>query len=269
MHKLAQEAKTLLGQPVTRITPLHGGDLSEVLRLHLADNTTVVVKSGPAPSSEAAMLRAIRASGTPAPQVLAHSDSALILEDLPESGGLNAPAWGDLGAHLAILHATTGPRYGWHRDYAFGPVPILNTQHDTWPKFWSENRLLANLPQLPSAFRPDLERIARVLPHHLPSNPPASLLHGDLWSGNVMVDGPRISALIDPACYFGHGEVDLAMLSLFGRPSQAFFEHYGTPTGDWVTRRAIYQLWPAIVHVRLFGAGYHGLLQRLIEQIPT
>ena len=269
MHPLAQQAATLLGIGVHRVTPLHGGDLSVVLRLDLSDGSSAIVKSGPAPQTEAAMLRAIHATGAPAPRVLAHSASALVLEDLPESGSLTASAWGDLGTHLKRLHDQTGPRYGWERDYAFGPLPIHNDWHDTWPAFWAENRLLPEVPHLPESLRPDIERITAALPDLLPSNPPRSLLHGDLWTGNVMANGPRLSALIDPACYYGHGEVDLAMLSLFGQPAPSFWQSYGHPTGNWPIRRAIYQLWPTIVHLRLFGSEYLSLAKRLVALIPT
>ena len=269
MHPLAAEAALLLGQPVTRAERLHGGDLSVVLRLHLAPQGTAIAKSGPFPRREAAMLRAIAAAGAPAPDVLAASDKALILQDLPETGGVTAPAWSDIGLALRGLHAAIGPHYGWDNDYAFGPVPIRNAPRATWPGFWAENRLLPELPHLPATLHAPLERLAARLPEWLPSHPPASLLHGDLWAGNVMVDGPRLSALIDPASYYGHAEVDLAMLSLFGRPHPALRESYGQSPEGWPIRRAIYQLWPAIVHLRLFGAGYLPLAQRLLAQIPA
>lgn len=269
MHPLAAEAATLLRREIARVVPLHGGDLSDVLRLFLAGGSTAIVKSGPAPEAEAAMLRAIRATGVPAPRVLAASRAALVLEDLPESGGLSAPAWSDLGMHLRRLHATTGPRYGWDTDYAFGMVPIRNGWCDNWADFWAENRVLPDLPHLPVSLRPGLERIAARMSDLLPAAPPASLLHGDLWTGNVMAQEDRISALIDPASYYGHGEVDLAMLEVFGRPAPAFWESYGQPDADWPVRRAVYQLWPAIVHLRLFGTGYLPMAERLIAQIPT
>lgn len=76
----------------------------------------------------------------------------------------------------------------------------------------------------------------------------------------------RLSGLIDPACYRGHGEVDLAMLSLFGAPGPAFAAGYGALEPGAETRRPIYRLWPAIVHLRLFGGGYRGLVERLLDE---
>jgi fructosamine-3-kinase len=88
--------------------------------------------------------------------------------------------------------------------------------------------------------------------------------HGDLWSGNILVAGDRVSGLIYPACYHGHTEVDLAMVGLFD-PVAAFYEAYGFLEPGHDERTAIYRLWPALVHMRLFGAGYRQMVERLLQ----
>jgi len=100
----------------------------------------------------------------------------------------------------------------------------------------------------------------------MPGAPSASLLHGDLWSGNVLAARGGIAGLIDPACHYGHAEVDLAMLALFGRPGPEFFAAYGPLEPGFAERQPIYQLWPALVHYRLFGDGYLPLVERLLDQ---
>ncbi len=156
---------------------------------------------------------------------------------------------------------------------------ILNAPSNDWIAFWSEQRLMpiaATLPP-PLARRierictrlPDLipiERICTRLPDLIPAQPAPALLHGDLWGGNVLF-GSGTAHLIDPACYHGDGEVDLAMLELFDHPAPAFWSAYGRPAGDWPTRRAVYQLWPALVHLRLFGTGYLPLLEARLTQL--
>ena len=97
----------------------------------------------------------------------------------------------------------------------------------------------------------------------------AAVLHGDLWSGNVVACDGRLRGLIDPACYHGHAEVDLAMLCLFSRPDTTFWDAYGTLEPGIEDRRALYQLWPALVHLRLFGSGYRGLVERLLAACLT
>jgi len=266
LTRLADAAKSLLVRPVERVESLHGGDLSEVVRLTFKDGSQAVAKGGPAPQVEAAMLRAIRAAGAPAPKVLAADDSILVMEALPERCGLGGEAWAQLGLATRRLHDAHSDGYGWDSDYAFGAVAIPNTPLDDWPAFWAERRLLAEAARLPADITARLERLSARLPELLPQNPPASLLHGDLWTGNVLVGADAVW-LIDPACYYGHGEVDLAMLCLFGSPSEAFWEQYGAPVPGWPQRRAIYQLWPAIVHMRLFGSGYRGMVESRLDAL--
>jgi len=151
MNKLAEIGAALIGGALHHVEAIHGGDLSEIQRIVLADGRVAIVKNGPAPKTEAAMLRAIAASGAPAPAVLAVSDEALVIELLPTGGSLSK-AWASLGLVLPRLHATSGARYGWPTDYAFGPIAIANGWTEDWPCFWAERRLLVHLAHLPSAF---------------------------------------------------------------------------------------------------------------------
>ncbi len=265
--RLAHAAAALLGGEAARAEPLGGGCLEQVTRVTLRDGRRVVVKGGPAPRVEATMLDALRATGVPAPRVLAVDDALLVMEERPQRGA-PADAWADLGRVLARLHAAEGTSYGWDVDYAYGPVTLPNAASDDWPGFWAERRLLAHAEQLPADLARRVAALAADLALRLPERPRPSLLHGDLWGGNVLVDGGRVSALIDPACYFGHGEVDLAMLTLFDRPGERFFEAYPIASG-WRERRPVYQLWPAIVHLLLFGAGYRGMVERLLREART
>ncbi|WP_223877719.1 fructosamine kinase family protein [Histidinibacterium aquaticum] len=251
----------VLGEEVAASDRLHGGDLSEVRRLTLDSGRSVIAKT--AGEAEAEMLRALRDAGAPAPEVLGVEGDLLILEDLGQDEG-PASAWSDLGAVLARLHSTRADIKGWHRDHAFGPVAILNSSCPTWPAFWAERRLLPQVAHLPPELARRLEALCGTLAERLPDRPPV-LLHGDLWTGNVMARSGHVTGLIDPACYHGDPEVDLAMLDLFGRPSVKFWSAYGTPEG-YAGRRPIYQLWPAMVHYRLFGPGYLGLVDSLLDE---
>lgn len=253
----------LMGSAVARTRPLHGGDLSAVTRADLADGRAVVVKTGPMVEIEARMLTRMRAAGAPVPEVLAVGGGLFCMEYLEETPASTA-GWGALGAALKALHDTGRGNYGWEESYAFGTVPIPNAACGTWPEFWAERRLLPHLTALPGPLAQRVERLAACLPDHLPRHPPPAFLHGDLWSGNALFSGPR-AYLIDPACYRGHAEVDLAMLELFGQPDPAFWDGYGRDEAGRMDRRPIYQLWPALVHLRLFGAGYQGLVSRCLD----
>lgn len=270
---LAERAAELLGARIERSMAVAGGDLSEVLAIELDDGRNVIVKRGPAPALEAEMLLAIGARGVAAPAVLAFDDRILVLERLPHDGHIG-DAWASLGAVLGQLHAAgldakppslRGP-YGWHADYAFAGVGIENAWIDDWARFWAERRLLSQLSCLPRSVAVRVEALARRVSERLPADPGPRLLHGDLWTGNVLVAAGRVTGLIDPACYYGDPEVDLAMLQLFGHPPPAFFAAYGALPPDTVARRPVYQLWPALVHFRLFGSSYRGLLERLLAE---
>jgi fructosamine-3-kinase len=127
--------------------------------------------------------------------------------------------------------------------------------------------LLVDADQLPNALAQRLSAAKPVIRDALPTHPSPNLLHGDLWSGNVHFTVENQAWLIDPACYYGHSEVDLAMLTLFGSPPESFWSAYGSLDTGWQIRRNIYQLWPALVHLRLFGDGYRSLVERLLSSL--
>jgi len=243
---------------------LHGGDLSEVTWLEFADGRNVVAKRGPRVAVEARMLGAMAAAGAPVPGVLGLAGDVLFLEALPETAP-EAAGWEAAGAALARLHGCEGAGYGWGESYGFGRVEIDNRPAPDWPGFWAERRLLPLAGALPAALRRRVETLAGALNERLPRAPRAALLHGDLWQGNLLFAGAR-ACFIDPACYYGHGEVDLAMLALFGRIPRAFAAGYGPEEAGAAQRRAIYQLGPALMHVALFGAAYHALVARLLDE---
>lgn len=261
---LAEAAAALLGGSLRSARPVHGGCLSQILLITLDDGRNAIVKGGGAPRIEAAMLRAIAATGAPAPQVLAVGDGILVMEAMQADGGLSN-AWASLGTALAKLHAKKGNACGWPDDYAFGSVAIENGAMQNWPAFFAERRLLVNCPHVAPALARRIEALAADLPNRLPALPEPSLLHGDLWGGNILASGHQITALIDPACYYGHGEIDIAMLNLFDSPSPAFYQAYGPLEPGWKERLAIYRLWPALVHVRLFGSGYRPMVERFLS----
>ncbi|MDQ0324209.1 fructosamine-3-kinase [Rhodopseudomonas julia] len=266
MSLLAEAGAELLGGILASETVLHGGDISQLAHIKLDDGREAVVKNGPSPRTEAAMLVTIGESGAPAPAVLAVDDHALVMEVLPDSGSLRN-AWADLGLAVSTLHVRRDEKYGWSEDYAFGPVAIVNDRADDWIAFWGDKRLLVNVPHIDSRLARRIERLAADLPNRIPARPAAALLHGDMWGGNIVVSNDRVSGLIDPACYFGHYEVDLAMLNLFGRPGDAFYEAYGALESGFEERLAIYQLWPALVHLRLFGGGYRPMVEGLLQKL--
>ncbi|MGI3170662.1 fructosamine kinase family protein [Pseudooceanicola sp. C21-150M6] len=246
--------------------PLHGGDLSTIDRLDLADGRVVALKTGPNVEIEARMLRTLAQAGIPVPEVLAVQGKGLVLEFLPDSHASDQH-WSLAGQTLRRLHDVRGSAYGWEEDYWLGKVLVAGGFYAGWVDYWYETRLAAKLSALPRDIAARIEALQPKLPGLIPDTPPASLLHGDLWQGNLIFGPERTVHFIDPACAYGHGEVDLAMLHLFGRAGQAFDEGYGPLEPGWQDRRPVYQLWPALVHLRLFGASYRAMVERLLDSL--
>ncbi|MDT9598310.1 fructosamine kinase family protein [Sphingosinicella sp. GR2756] len=261
--------RQLTGVPEERLERLAGGDLSEVLLLRRPEGRLSVAKGGASVGTEAAMLRAIASTGTPAPMVEGEHDGILLLEHVANDGVFSPHAWGDIGIAIRRLHDHRGTRYGWPVDYRIGTIELDNREGGDWPSFWGQQRLAATASILDRPWRDRIERLLPRLALLLPPSPDPVHLHGDLWSGNILVAEGRLVALIDPACCFGHCEVDLAMLDLFDTPPGEFWEAYGGLDDGWRQRRPIYQLFPALVHLRLFGAAYAGMVDRLLEAVET
>ncbi len=223
-------------------------------------------------AAEADGLSALReATDLTVPEVIGHSGAGenpawLLLEYVPH--GSSAPDYAErLGDGLAALHEAREGPYGWHRSNYIGSLPQTNTTTDDWPAFWWAERLEPQLAlardngRLPG---PDQDWV--TLESELPtllagaSNDGRSFLHGDLWSGNVYPGPDGEPVLVDPAVYRGHREVDLAMTELFGGFSRAFYAAYEDrqPLMDGYVdgRRPVYQLYPLLVHVNLFGGSY-------------
>lgn len=264
---LADQIEGLIGAPVVNLKRLSGGELSEVFLAELANGRSMVAKRAPTAKGEARMLKAVLATGCPAPEVLGSNRDLLLMTRLADGGHPDDAGWHAAGQAIRRLHSANGTEYGWSKDHAFGPINIPNAPTESWSAFWADQRLLAASRKIAPDLRRRLGVLSARLDTHLPANPRPALLHGDLWGGNVLFGPEGFSGVIDPAAYYGDREVDLAMLTLFGTPPNSFFDGYGGLPEGWQDRRPIYQLWPALVHLRLFGAGYRPMVERLLESV--
>lgn len=214
--------------------------------------------------AEARGLAAMAATETVAtPEVLQVDDTQLVTRLLvPQRPSRHA--WETLGTQLAQLHQLRQPCFGFPEDNYCGATPQPNTRTDDGHLFFSEQRLLfqgrmaRSAGRLRSSDLDDLDSLCARLQDLIPEQAP-SLLHGDLWSGNVLfcADGPY---LIDPACYWGWPEADLAMTTLFGRFDNSFYESYQSisplPPG-FEERISLYNLYHLLNHLNIFGRTYH------------
>jgi fructosamine-3-kinase len=277
---------TALDARVEAVTPVSGGDIHQAYRVVLGDGRCVFVKAntrlGPSVfRAEARGLDWLRAADAlRIPRVLAVSDDTcsvgfLVLE-LLEARRPRPDFDERLGRGLAELHRAEPRAFGLDHDNFIGPLPQANGSLPSWVEFYGERRLQ---PQFERAVRAGLlspslvrsfERLfVRLTEFVGPPESPARL-HGDLWSGNLLVGPEGEPCLVDPACYGGHREVDLAMMRLFGGFSERVFAAYGETyplASGHETRVPLYQLYPLLVHVNLFGGGYGAALERAMEHV--
>ncbi|MDN5349992.1 MAG: hypothetical protein PWQ54_1388 [Bacteroidales bacterium] len=182
--------------------------------------------------------------------------------------------WEIFGKELADLHRETNQTFGLDHNNYIGSLPQNNSPAPSWSEFFIAQRLK---PQLKMAAEKGMvnttilnyfEKLYAKLPGLFPEEAPA-LLHGDLWSGNFLCDSNKTPVLIDPAVYYGHREMDLAMSKLFGGFSPRFYEAYHAAfplEKGWQERVDLCNLYPLLVHVNLFGGGYVGQLQSCLNR---
>jgi fructosamine-3-kinase len=275
-----------LGSRVVKARPLSGGDINEAYEAGLADGRTVFVKcNASAPNdmfvAEAHGLRWLgEAKALRVPAVLAASGADHLTPFLALELVRSAPRVPDfderLGQGLAALHRHGAQAFGLDHDNYVGRLPQKNTFGAAWPEFYRVRRLgpqlraAADAGLAPLRLRRDFDRLFTELDHLCgPPEPPARL-HGDLWGGNLMTDERGEPCLIDPAVYGGHREIDLAMMKLFGGFGPDVFAAYkeAYPLADGYRERvALYQLYPLMVHVNLFGGGYVPQVQAALARL--
>ncbi|WP_313953689.1 fructosamine kinase family protein [Accumulibacter sp.] len=282
-HLMASDS----GSPaqIDKATAVGGGSISRALLLE-SGNRRWFVKLN---DSRLADMFAAEADGLSAlascpalrvPRVIGHGSSGrqayLVLEHLPLQGLRERDHGVAAGRALAELHRIQGAQHGWHRDNFIGSTPQANTRQTSWSSFFASQRLL---PQLELARRhgyhgqliADGERLGEALPALLADHcPPASLLHGDLWSGNAAVDASGRLVLFDPAVHFGDREADLAMSELFGGFPASFYAAYreAWPLAEgFELRRTLYQLYHVLNHLNLFGGSYLRQAERMIAAL--
>jgi fructosamine-3-kinase len=179
-----------------------------------------------------------------------------------------------LGIQIARLHQCHKKEYGWTEDNYIGALPQANEIMTDWITFYVKNRLL---PQMTLAKHqrffdwqeaPDMDKMMDTCHLNLQSGHPC-LLHGDLWAGNYLIDQEGIPYLIDPAVYYGHHQVDMAMSCLFGGFDQIFYNsYYDQLSAPWISEveKDLYQLYYLLVHLNLFGGAYYHPVRRILDK---
>jgi protein-ribulosamine 3-kinase len=286
MNTVETKIHSLFGNAVQIVSrrSLAGGCINDTAALSLSNGDTIFLKQNTLShpqmfEAEAVGLSALACEGgprVPAP-IAAFSDNTqqyLLLEFL-ESGRRQSDYWEQFGRQLAHLHQTVRhPQFGFEIDNYIGATPQYNEMRNSWVEFFREMRLEPQIRMaasyLSARLRKQLNRIMDSLETLIvePSGE-ASILHGDLWSGNAMTGPSGEPVIIDPATYFGHREAEIAMTQLFGRFGGHFYaayNEYWPMQAGWQERLDMYNLYHMLNHVNLFGTGYLGSVESIVHR---
>lgn len=276
--------RNVLGKNITACQPVHGGDINHACRLTTGSGLFFLKYNNARQypgmlQQEAAALQLLQQTQTVRVPAVVQTGIAgpyqfLMLEWLQPA----APTplfWERLGQCLAALHRCTAPVFGNREPNYIGSLPQNNTSCTSWEDFYTHYRILPLVRQLADdgvlekKYITVAENCCNRLQHAFPPEPPA-LLHGDLWSGNILCTNNSQPVLIDPAVYYGHREMDLGMTLLFGGFDARFYAAYTEAyplAPDWKERVWLTQLYPLLVHAVLFGGHYLSRIRALLQSI--
>ena len=270
------------GYAPVRSTHLAHGNNAQLYQLLLADGTQLVVKhqTGGTPSMaiEGWMLHYLSEhSAFPVPTIHASGADWLLMDYIESAPMLSQAAQLEAADHLAALHQIHHEQYGLERDTLIGPLHQPNTQHADWCRFFAEQRLIYmakaafDAGLLDAQLLADIEKLAARLPEWIDTPAQPSLIHGDMWGGNVLAHGASIAGFIDPAIYYADPEVELAFSTMFHTFGSQFFgrynEHIPLRDGFWDVRKNLYNLYPLLVHVRVYGSSYVPQVKQITQRL--
>lgn len=282
-YDLKTHLSNLLNETITDILSVSGGDISKAYRIDTPTYSYFLKTNSGANAlkmfqTEAHGLKLIHHANTiKIPKVIAcdaFQNTSFLLMEFIERKSPSQEDFENLGNQLAELHQCTSEYFGLHQNNFIGSLPQINKQNKKWVNFYANERLL---PQLKLAKQkgllsdnecPSAKRIEESL-NPLFENIKPSLLHGDLWSGNYLISKDGEPHLIDPAIYYGHHEVDIAMSKLFGGFSEDFYNAYHSilpQDSKTASRMDIYQLYYLLVHLNLFGRSYYGSVVSILKK---
>ena len=270
---LAAIVERITGARPEAVVPLHGGCVSDVVRVELEGGKSVVAKLDETGAcdltAEAFHLRYLaEKTDLPVPGVLHAEDRILIIEHIPHGGRLNAAAQEHAAELLAALHGVThsacGFEIGTTSKHLTKPTPWT----DSWIEFFREHRLAHSTRasirngRLPNDLAARVEKLTANIERWLIEPEKPALIHGDMWTGNVLVRENRVAAFVDPSCYYAHPEQELAYSTLFGTFETPFFRRYAEirpiDDGFFEERIHLYNLYHLMIHVHHFGGPYVG-----------
>lgn len=276
---LKERVAAACGAEPARATPLFGGCIAEVYRLDFDGRPPLVAKvaADGGLAIEGFMLDYLAAhSSLPLPATRHVSETLLLMDYIDNNPSRDAAAQEDAAERLAALHAVSAPEFGFERDTVIGALPQPNPWTANWCDFYREQRLLVmgliarESGRLPAETHRRLERFCLQLENFIDQPPAAGLVHGDVWSGNVLFHDDAVAAFIDPAIYYADPEVEIAYIELLSTFGPAFHRRYRElrplRPGYEEGRRDVYNLFPLLVHTEICGPPYAQMVEDILRR---
>ena len=283
---LQSRLEIILAEPVKSTTAVSGGCIADSRKLELNSGKLFFLKMARQgnydmfDSEEQGLEELRKAAAVSVPEVVAKDTDFLLLEWIEEGEGNDDSSMEKLGFQFAELHRFHADKFGFLQENFLGDSPQINipstTGSENWATFYAENRLQyqAELAEKNGYATQEMRILLDLLIMKIPdllsgTEEKPSLLHGDLWCGNYLVDVSGKPWLIDPAIYYGHREADLAMTSLFGGFTETFYAAYKSAfplSPDYAVREPLYQLYHLLNHLNLFGTGFYGQVLAILKR---
>jgi fructosamine-3-kinase len=275
---LQDEICKAMGTRITAIAPLSAANNAHIYRLSAEGGVVFVAKvAEKGLDTEAWMLGYLREkTQLPVPRIHYSNEHVIVMQFI-ESQHYTLDALGqrDAAEKLAALHQIKAPKYGFERDTLVGSMTQPNPESADWAQFFAQHRLMYMAGEALKEGKIDaktmkmVEKLAGKVAGYLKDPNAPALIHGDVWSGNVLAGRGRVAAFLDPAIYHADPEIELAAIRLFSTFDGSFFARYNdiNPIKPGFEERAeIYSLYPLLVHTRLFGASYARKAHRVLEK---
>jgi fructosamine-3-kinase len=287
LRAILQDAFT---EPPTHVEYLGGGSINQAARVEIGGESYFLKWKSQAPPAffevEARGLELLRRAGAlRVPQVVRYAQASdgrpayLALEWIEESRQAESLTFAvNFGRALAAQHRITAPTFGLDHANYIGELPQPNTQRESWATFYRDQRIGAQVEIARQRRRltPEREKLLGKLMDRLDTllagvESAPSLLHGDLWSGNFLISAGSLPVVVDPAVYYGEREVEIAFTELFGGFPPGFLTAYREAyplERDYEYRRPLYQLYPLLVHLNIFGESYGPSVDSICRRYP-
>lgn len=275
---LQTEVEREIRDHIVSIAPLSAANNAQIYRLTLGTGRQLVAKVAERGlDTEAYMLQYLKEkSSLPVPNVYYSNEHVIVMQCVQTHTVVDDAGMVHAADLLGALHKIRAENYGHERDTLIGSLRQPNPQMKDWTYFFVEHRLLYMAKEAHSEGKLDakilkqLEKLVPKISGMLKNPNPPSLVHGDIWGGNILAGRGKIEAFVDPAIYYADAEIELAFIRLFNTFNGVFFARYNElnpiQPGFYEERADIYSLYPLLVHTRLFGSSYGRKVQKILDK---